>query len=143
MATKKKTRRRRRRGYFRGTYVSDKTGQHCVYRSGWELGFMMFLDASPDVVTFASEPIKIPYVSNLKSRRLRNYVPDFVVEYIDGSTFIIEIKPKKRLDQATVKKKLSAAHVYASEHGWYLAVLTEVELKELGVQMTGFTRDTV
>lgn len=139
--TKPKRKRRRRRGYFKGDYVSLKTGQTCSYRSGWELGFLWHLDMSPDVLTFEYESMKIPYVSNSRTGKTRNYIPDFVVTYVDGNKFVIEIKPSRKLTQVTVLKKLAAAEQWTRAHGMTLAVLTEHELKAMGVAMTGFTRD--
>jgi len=133
--------RRRKRGCHKGVYVSTKTGASCSYRSGWELGFMMYLDDSPDVISYEYESLKIPYVANVRFGRTRNYIPDFVVSYVNGMKYIIEIKPSRRVAQATVQKKLAAAQSWAQAHGFVLAVLTEIELKDMGVKITGFTRD--
>jgi len=43
------------------------------------------------------------------------------------------VKPAKRVHQAKVAKKLLAAGDYARAHGIALVIITEHELKELGL----------
>ena len=94
---------------------------------------MGHLDSSPDVATWAYESVIIPYVSNKKTGKLRNYHPDFLVTYADGHVELIEVKPSKRVHQVKVAKKLLAAGDWARTHGVTLVVITEVELKQLGL----------
>lgn len=61
------------------------------------------------------------------------YIPDFVVEYFDGGVEIIEIKPSILTQLDINKYKFSAAIEVCKELGFNYKVLTEVELKELGV----------
>ena len=135
MATiKRKRRRHKRKGrYHTGIYVSTKTGQQCKYRSGWELKYMEWLDAHAAVKSFGYEVVKIPYVSNLKTKKLRTYYPDFLIEFNDGSLLLVEIKPSKKLVQAIVRKKLAAAEEWCSAHGATFQVITEHELKVMGL----------
>lgn len=132
MAKVKRTRRKRKRHYHTGAYTS-KVGNVCKYRSGWELKYMEYLDASPDVLSWSYESIKIPYVSNVRTKKVRNYLPDFCVEYVDGHKEIVEIKPSRRVHQVKVQKKLLAAGDHCRAHGLALVIITEVELKGLGL----------
>lgn len=129
----KKRKRRRKKRYHTGIYVSTKTGQECKYRSGWELKYLQWLDTHEMVKTFGYEIVKIPYTSNVRSGKTRHYYPDVFVEFNDGSTMLVEIKPSKRLTQAGVKKKLTAGRAWASAHGATFQVITEIELKVLGL----------
>jgi hypothetical protein len=131
---KKKTRKRkRRRGYKRGEYTSMRSGLVFKYRSGWELAYMRYLDLNEDVFAWSYESVVIPYVSNLRSGKLRKYYPDFQVHWVNKPNELIEIKPAKRVSQVKVQKKLKAAEGWCREHGFTLVVLTEVELKSLGL----------
>ena len=65
-----------------------------VYRSGWELNFMKYLDRQPEVLQWNSEEIIIPYKSPIDGKWHR-YYPDFWVKTSKAET-IIEIKPKKQ-----------------------------------------------
>lgn len=131
--TKKPRKRPRKKRYHTGVYVSTKTGQHCKYRSGWELKYLVWLDSDPNVIDFGYEALKIPYVSNLRTGKLRNYLPDFFVKYFDGTSQVVEIKPKRKVMQATVQKKLKAAEGWCKANGSTLVILTEVDLKALGL----------
>ncbi len=67
---------------------------------GFELKFAKFLDASPDVASFAKNYLavgfKIDYVR--ANGELSNYVPDFLVKTPDGNVWIIETKGREELD---------------------------------------------
>lgn len=134
MATSKKTKKKKkRRGHYnRGEYTSPTAGL-CKHRSGWELAYMKYLDGNQDVVRWEYEKLFIPYVSNIRTGKLRKYIPDFYVEYLDGHREIIEIKPKRKLEQATIRKKTSAAQAWCLTEGIVYLILTEVELKGLNL----------
>ena len=106
--TVKKT-KKRRRGYHRGEYTSSKTGDVCKFRSSWEEKYMVHLDADPAVLSWAYEPFFIEYVSNKSTGKIRKYYPDFFVSYADGTSRLIEIKQKRKIDQPAIRKKTAAA----------------------------------
>ena len=131
----KKTRRRRRRKggrYHRGLHVSPTAGE-CKFRSSWEQKYMIHLDACSDVASWTYEKLVIEYVSNQKTKKIRKYYPDFYVEYVDGTRQVIEIKQKRKLFQATVKKKTKAAEQWCAINGATYKILTEIELKDMGL----------
>jgi hypothetical protein len=95
-------------------YVGDP--KLVVYRSSWEMAFCKWCDASPSVLRWSSEPIKIPYYdrvskleeckkygldpNNPKNWKIRNYYTDFWVEIDKGDKiekWFVEIKPKNKL----------------------------------------------
>lgn len=123
-----------------------------VYRSLWELRVMRKFDADPNVLTWASEEVVVPYVNPLDNR-VHRYFPDFLVKNRTRDDTIkitmIEVKPAsqaappKHCDKKSRRKYISeavawqinnskweAARRYCSERGWTFAVLTE---KSLGV----------
>ena len=133
MATPKKKRKKKRKGhYIRGSYTSPIAGE-CKFRSGWEYRLMIHLDSSPDVEFWSYEKTVIEYVSNVRTKKVRKYYPDFLVRYKDGRTELIEVKPKRKLEQATIKKKMAAALLWCAEHGMTYRIVTEIQLKELGL----------
>jgi hypothetical protein len=129
-----KKRRKRKSRYKRGIYISSIAGE-CKYRSGWELSFCEFLDSSPEVLSWSYEKILIEYVSNKSSGKTRNYFPDFFVEYKNGEKYIYEIKPKRRLANRDVIKKAAAATSWSSHHGMTYKMLTEDDLRQLGIKI--------
>lgn len=70
-----------------------------LYRSSWEMTFMMFCDNNPSIQEWASEPLRIPYRDPLTGKATV-YVPDFLISYIDKNqkkhVELIEIKPKNQ-----------------------------------------------
>lgn len=133
MPPKKKRKRKKKGRYHRGEYTSTKTGQVCKFRSSWEHKYMVHLDADQDVKSWSYEQTIVEYVSNIRTKKIRKYYPDFYVEYSDGRREIVEVKPKNKLEKPTVKKKIIAAIVWCSAKAMTFRVVTEVELKGMGL----------
>lgn len=128
-----KKKRLKPKRYKTGTYVSTKTGQEIKFRSSWEHSFAQYLDNDPSIATYVYEGVIISYITNLRSGRLRKYFPDFLVERVDGTKLLIEIKPKRFMPKGINKKKWEAAKQWCSEHDAEFMVLTEEELKQMAV----------
>lgn len=114
-------------------FVSKKSGKECRYRSGWELAYFRWLEINTTVVTYEYEQLMIPYVSNAKTGKIRKYYPDFLVKYADGHEELVEIKPSNRLSQRKIQKKMLAAEEWSRNHDVTFVVLTERELKAMGL----------
>lgn len=93
---------------------------------------MIWLDANDHVISYTYEKEVIQYVSNKKTGKLRKYYPDFLIEYKDRKE-MVEIKPSRRVCQAKVQKKLLAAVEWCKNNNIIFRVVTEVELKALGL----------
>ena len=94
---------------------------------------MKHLDQDEETSFWSYEEVVIEYVSNKKTGRKRKYYPDFYVELKNGDRHIIEVKPTRKLAQRVVKKKLVAAEEWCQKHQMVLKIITERELKELGL----------
>ena len=116
----------------RGTHVSPKGGTF-NFRSGWEQKYALYLDADPNVLSYRYEPYSIPYLSNVRTGKVRRYHPDFEVAYADGTKCLVEIKPKRKLTIAKNVKKFAAARLHCDKCGMTWSVVTETELKVLGL----------
>jgi type III restriction enzyme len=70
------------------------------HAGGFELAFAGFLDAAPDVTSFAKNYLavgfKIDYVK--ADGDLSNYVPDFMVKTTEGTVWIVETKGREERD---------------------------------------------
>lgn len=120
-------------------YAGDP--KRIVARSKWELMYMQALDNSNIVYKWISEPktLNITYISPLDNR-LHQYWPDFLVQYIDGSRELIEIKPLKETLNVNAKStydklmliknvsKWTAAEKFARRIGARFKVITENNL---------------
>ena len=95
-----------------------------VYRSSWELAFMRMCDTHPNILKWASENIKIPY-RNPVTGRYTNYVPDFMIQYLDknGSEHVelIEIKPANQTTLESAKGKGQVQQVAVNAAKWTAA----------------------
>ncbi len=142
--------------YFQGIFT-PKNKEKClnkdkvVYRSGWEVQVMLYLDKAPEVTQWASEGIVVPYIG--VDGEPHRYFVDFFVKIINPNTnkpevFLIEVKPKrqtvlkpatkatkntkKRLNEeityATNIAKWNAAENFCLKKGWKFRVVTEQEL---------------
>ena len=88
-------------GYFKPKnpqkYKGDPT--NIIYRSGWELKFMLYVDSHPEILEWGSEEFFIPYVSPMDGK-VHKYFPDFFAKLKERSgqikKYVIEVKPKSQ-----------------------------------------------
>ena len=135
-------------GVFTAHYKEKYRGKFpIVYRSSLELKVMRWFDNNPNVVTWGSESVVIPYQSPLDGR-VHRYFVDFVaaLKEKDGNIkkLLIEIKPYKQTvrPEATRNKKpktmiyeqtewaknqakWSAAEQWSKSKGYQFVILTE------------------
>lgn len=113
------------------------------YRSGWEHSFMRFCDTNDNIMQWASESIRIPYLHPLTGK-MTTYVPDFLITYRTKDNTLkaelIEIKPAGQSaltekmnprDRAVVAInhcKWDAATKWARRNGLTFRVITEHDL---------------
>ena len=140
------------KGRFKPLNPSKYAGNssNIIYSSSYELKFMAYLDKHPDVISWASEEMRLPYISPIDNRR-HEYYPDFLVRKRNRDrseeTMMIEIKPhsqanppvqtkgktKKRFLQEVMtwgvnEAKWKAASALCEHNGWRFCVMTEYEL---------------
>lgn len=96
--------------YLTGKYYSVKNKKYVTYRSSYELRFFHMLEEDKNVVSYEVESVKVPYKD--LDGKFRNYIPDAIVSYKDGSIRICEIKPEAMLDNVIVKRKAQACKTY-------------------------------
>lgn len=113
----KKRKRRRKGRYKTGIHKSPKATKPIEYRSGWELEVCKYLDSEPSVVSYEYESIAIPYISNVRTGKVRNYFPDFLVNYADGKKIMVEVKRNDKLTNLKVMKKTEAGRQWCQQNG--------------------------
>jgi len=101
-----------------GTYVSSKTGKTIHYRSSWELEYAQLLDMDDTVVTWQYEPFAISYEHNGETKQ---YLPDFLVSYDDGTKELVEVKPERLMITSMNEAKRKAALALCETAGWSYA----------------------
>lgn len=92
--------------YKNGIYHSDKIPCGSMrWLSSYELQFYKNLDEDSNVLSY-QRPKVIPYEFEGK---LRTYLPDVLVTYINGDWEVFEVKPSDRLNDSEVIAKANAA----------------------------------
>jgi hypothetical protein len=115
---KKKRKPKFREGYFQ----SQKMKKPLHYRSGYEKTIYECLDADVEVNAFNVEPFKVPYLHKGKEHK---YIPDLIVQFIDGTTEVWEIKPSNQTLLEVNQNKWRAANKACKNRGWKFVVITE------------------
>jgi hypothetical protein len=109
---------------------------------------MDWLDRNPNIISWASEELIVPYKSPVDGR-FHRYFPDFVVKVktrMGTKTMMLEVKPKKQTREPEKKKRITkqyiqevttwgvnqakwkAANEYCLDRGWEFKILTEDDL---------------
>jgi hypothetical protein len=105
------------KGFYRPSHPEKYIGNpnNIIYRSLWERKFMYWCDHNQNILKFASEEIRIPYVSPLDNR-IHFYYPDFYIKYKDSKgnmkESLIEVKPKRQVEGPNPKKKVTQKQMY-------------------------------
>lgn len=138
--------------YYQGKYTPKNPSKYrgdvtaVIYRSSWELKFMVWCDTNPNIVEWSSEETIIPYVCPTDNRPHRYFV-DFKIRVRektgDIQTYIVEIKPdaQTRPPDPSRKKtktymtevmtwgkneaKWKAAQEYCLDRGYKFVIVTE------------------
>jgi hypothetical protein len=132
----KRKKKRRKSHYKTGEHISIKLlNGPAKYRSGWEKCYMQWLDENDNVKSYSYESVIIAYLGNKSTGRMRHYYPDLLLEYIDGTKKLIEIKPSSKVDQKTNVKKFMAARTWCAEHDCIFEIVTEKDMKVLDINL--------
>ena len=106
---------------------TNKGGQ--VYcQSSWEVVFAKYLDENQNVVSFAKDKIRIPYLYNSKKKI---YITDFFIHYLSGEKELIEIKPLGLINDGENPFKFEAARNWCLSQEIKFKVVTEEGIKEI------------
>lgn len=126
----------RNRSHGRGVkskIYSEYEGREMHLDSSWERSYFIFMSKRNDIFSIKRVHKRLIKYFNSEKNKICRYRPDFLVEYKDGHSEMIEIKPKYKLEHKDVIEKKEAAEKFCSENGLTYKILTEIELIELGV----------
>lgn len=112
-----------------GYIISEKNhGKTMHYRSNYEKEVYESLEVLGEVIRYDVEPFPIEYHFRGKQR---NYFPDLIVEFIDGSKEIWEVKPANQQGLPMNKAKWKSAEHYCRIRGWKFEVINETKIAQL------------
>jgi hypothetical protein len=115
--------------FKKGTYSvlnpNKYTGRGApTYRSGWELTFMRFCDNNPNIISWASEAVRIPYKNPFTGKQT-TYVPDFLITYMGKNNQrraeLIEVKPRAQVTLEVARSTKEKASVILNMAKWEAA----------------------
>ncbi len=106
-----------------GKYVGSKAP---YYRSSWELTVFSMCDKNPNIVSWASEPMKLPYICPL-TKKQTYYIPDLIIEYVDNDgkhhVELVEIKPRSQTYAESIgKNKYNETQYIKNQAKWQVAI---------------------
>lgn len=110
------------RFYKTGFWVNRSTGNREVYRSSYELKFMLKMNSLPGIQYTSKHNIVIEYVDHNKKKR--KYYPDFLI----NNRILVEIKPKQLVNHPKNLAKFKAAKIYCTLHGLEFEIWTQKRL---------------
>lgn len=111
---------KKNRNYRQGIYTPINKQKYkgsfpIIFRSALELRFMKWVDQNPNIVTWGSESVIIPYQNPLTGRVSR-YFTDFNITMRDKNgeikKFLIEIKPFSQTLPPVQKNKKTKSLIY-------------------------------
>lgn len=112
-----------------------------IYRSSYELKFIMWLENSDKVARWGSECFSIPYM--FVDGTTHRYWPDYFVEFVDGTKMVVEIKPYNQTQKPVNENcwaakeytknmcKWKATMEFCKKKGYKFKVLTEKTINQL------------
>ena len=141
-----------RQGYFRPLSPKKYKGKTpIIYRSSLELKVFRWLDHNPNVTSWGSESVIIPYISPVDNKVHRYYV-DLVLTLLNEGKYekyLVEIKPlaqilppkpSKRKKPSTIlyetvmysvnQAKWAAAEEWCKKHNYKFLKFTEKHIKD-------------
>ena len=147
----KNNRPKRNSGFVQGYMAINECQKYqgkgpIIFRSSWERKFCLYCERTPAIKWWSSESLVVKYFSPLDNK-YHNYFPDFLVHLEDGSTVIVEVKPKVQLIKPEPPKrktrkslesykwlfteyvknmaKKAAAEDFAKARNWKFMIVTE------------------
>ena len=138
-------------GKYKPKYPEKYEGDHTniIWRSSWEFRFMRWCDDNPNVLSWSSEEIVIPYICKTDNKPHRYFV-DFKIKVRDKEgnvkIYLVEVKPKSQtvppvkpkrktkyyleevMSYAKNVSKWSYADQYCKDRGYIFRIITEDDL---------------
>ena len=113
------------KGKYRPKFPKKYKGNYnnIVYRSLWERKCMVYFDTNPNIISWSSEELVIPYFDSITKQR-RRYYPDFLITVMNSTgekkTHLIEVKPSKHLKPPVVTKGKRKSTILQEAQAYYM-----------------------
>jgi hypothetical protein len=109
--------------------VTGADGSFIDFESLLERDYLVLTRFRYPTAKIEEQPVKIPYV--MDSGRKSHYTPDFLVEYEQGPSELVEVKPAEILvkEKEAFRARFAAAAEYAADNGWDFVIKSEIDIK--------------
>ena len=114
---------------FREKFFSQKNARLVRCESLLEAKVLRLLEFARDVVSYSEQP---PRLRIRLSGRVRNYTPDFAVQWRDGAVWILEVKPLDISLREEMQERFAAARAVAASQGMRFLVVSESQVERPG-----------
>lgn len=118
--------------YKHGIYISKRSGKQ-YFSSSWELKHMIALDKA-GIKWTKNHGIRIKYYDPVRNK-IRNYVPDFLIELADTNKIIEEIKPYPFWKDIQTVAKWRAGILFCKEKGWMFNILSNRMIETVPINL--------
>ena len=108
--------------HYPGRYWCATTEGFVGYESRLELAALLLEDFDHRAVRIASQPFEL--IADRDGVE-RSYVPDYMIEHDDHRFTVIEVKPKRRLEDPEIAGALRWAGDIIQSRGWGYRLVTE------------------
>lgn len=112
----------RGQAHYSGLYWSAVMGRHVGYESRLELAWLLLEDRDPRWRLLVSQPFQL--VAMVEGR-VRRHVPDFLAVRDDGLVTVVDVKPRRRLQDPKVAFTFSWTRQLMEQRGWGFEVFSE------------------
>lgn len=118
--------KRHKFGWISGVHHSPKSPKVINYKSKMELLVCQYLDSSNRVKSYYYEAVKLPYMVSLRGRVFRkNYIPDFIIQFVDNTKEMWEVKPLKETTNPINVAKFRSGNNFCKRFGMKFRIVTE------------------
>ena len=117
---------KKNKNYIQGIYHPQNPQKYkgsipIIYRSGLELKSFRYLDKNPNILTWGSESVVIPYMSP-KDGKMHRYFVDLVASLKDKTgklqKLLIEVKPEKQTKPPVESKNKKQKTLIYEKYQW-------------------------
>lgn len=114
--------------FYDGYHQSSKAGK-VLYKTGFEKRAYEKLDADDTVRTYEVGSVSTKYYHPEKKVE-RTYIIDLLVEYLDGSKKLVDVRAERQSEDKVALAKMEAGRTKAKRMGCVFEVWTEKQLFE-------------
>lgn len=108
--------------HYPGSYWAATMQAFVGYESRLELSCLLLEDFDPAVTWIRSQPFLLEATVGAKTRR---HVPDYMLEYRDGTVCVVDVKPRTLLADPKIAEALTWSGRVIESRGWRYRVATE------------------